>query len=413
MRRRPGSWSRPTPSRARCPPPRSAAAIAAGLRGAGGEAEECPVADGGEGTIEILRATLGGELRSAPSHDALGRPLQADWLWLAEEQTAILEMARASGLALIEESERDAERASSAGTGELILAARDAGASRAILAIGGTATSDGGAGALGAIEQARRHRRTAARAGLRRHDPLRVRRQVFGPQKGASPRAGRTGSPQRLHELAAGAAARPARPGDDRRRRRARRGSLGGPRSTAAGRCRVRPPGARLRPAAGRRRRRRDRRGLPGRAVAAGKDHRRHPGPGDGPRGPRPRHRRRPRPRLRSRRLERARVAAAWPARSPSSNAAGAGSTPASSLCAHGPSPPRDSSSSSPRARGEPPSSRSAAASASTPTTDATSSSPTTRGSLRRRPRDGARALAEPDRRTGATASTAPSTSSR
>src|SRR5271165_4589728 len=111
-----------------------AAALAAGLRRAGAEAEVCPVADGGEGTIEVLLGALGGKLVEAPSHDALGRPLRAQWLWLADRRMAILEMARASGLALIDPADRDAERASSAGTGELILAARDAGARRAILA---------------------------------------------------------------------------------------------------------------------------------------------------------------------------------------------------------------------------------------------------------------------------------------
>jgi glycerate kinase len=78
-----------------------AAAVSAGLRRAGAEAQECPVADGGEGTIEVLRGVIGGELRSAITHDPLGRPLEAPWLWLAERRTAILEMAQASGLALM------------------------------------------------------------------------------------------------------------------------------------------------------------------------------------------------------------------------------------------------------------------------------------------------------------------------
>ncbi len=166
---------------------RVAAAIAAGLRRAGVQAEECPVADGGEGTIEILADALGGERRSAASHDPLGRGLQAPWLWFPGTRTAILEMAQASGLALITADERDAERASSAGTGELILAAREAGALRTILAIGGTATSDGGEGAIAAIERG---------GGIGEMDlelacdvliPFEAAAEVFGPQKGASP----------------------------------------------------------------------------------------------------------------------------------------------------------------------------------------------------------------------------------
>ena len=78
-----------------------AAAVATGLRRGGAEAQECPVADGGEGTIEILSGALGGELRSAPVHDPLGRHIEAPWLWFPESRTAILEMAQASGLALI------------------------------------------------------------------------------------------------------------------------------------------------------------------------------------------------------------------------------------------------------------------------------------------------------------------------
>ena len=164
-----------------------AAAVAAGLRRAGAQAEECPVADGGEGTIEILRGTLGGEPRSAASHDALGRPVHAGWLWLEARRTAILEMAQASGLALIAAHERDAERASSAGTGELLLAARDAGAERAVLAIGGTATSDGGAGALVAIEQGGGLGAMELELACDVMISFEEAARVFGPQKGASP----------------------------------------------------------------------------------------------------------------------------------------------------------------------------------------------------------------------------------
>ncbi len=166
-----------------------AAAVARGLRSVEVDAQECPVADGGEGTIDVLLGPMGGEERVAACTDPLGRPIEASWAWLAESRGALVEMARASGLALVAPEERDAEAASSAGTGELLLAARREGAREATVAIGGTATSDGGAGALAAIE---------AGGGL---GEMRLvlacdvlvafeqAAQVFGPQKGASPAA--------------------------------------------------------------------------------------------------------------------------------------------------------------------------------------------------------------------------------
>ena len=130
-----------------------ARAIAEGLREGGARASECPVADGGEGTIEVLSRALPLQLRQSQCSDPLGRPIAATWAWLGEAE-AIVEMASASGLALLDPAERDAEGASSAGTGDLLIAARDAGARRAILAVGGTATTDGGRGALARIEAA-------------------------------------------------------------------------------------------------------------------------------------------------------------------------------------------------------------------------------------------------------------------
>lgn len=180
-----------------------ATAIADGLRRAGAEAEECPVADGGEGTIEVLHASLDGDERIARCSDPLGRPVEAGWLWLADTSTALLEMARASGLALLGPDERDAEAASSAGTGQLILAARDAGAERAILAIGGTATSDGGAGALAAIEQGGGLGEMALVLACDVMIPFERAAAVFGPQKGASPEAV-VRLTKRLQELAEG-----------------------------------------------------------------------------------------------------------------------------------------------------------------------------------------------------------------
>jgi glycerate kinase len=130
-----------------------AAAIASGLRAAGREAHELPVADGGEGTMDVLVSALGGELHSATVSDPLGRPVEATFA-LLPDGAAVVEMARASGLSLVDESERDAWAASTRGTGELIAAAVEAGAERLIVTVGGSATTDGGAGAIEALSDA-------------------------------------------------------------------------------------------------------------------------------------------------------------------------------------------------------------------------------------------------------------------
>ena len=120
---------------------------------AGRPVDLCPVADGGEGTLEALRPAFGGELRSAPAHGPLGRPLEASFLLSEDGRTAIVETASASGLRLLPRRGRDPFAASTAGTGELIAAAVAAGARTVLLGVGGSATTDGGAGAIGAIER--------------------------------------------------------------------------------------------------------------------------------------------------------------------------------------------------------------------------------------------------------------------
>jgi glycerate kinase len=130
-----------------------AAAIAAGIEAAGGEADRCPVADGGEGTMAVLLGVLGGELRSAQVSDPLRRPIEASFGLLGDGETAIVEMAQASGLPLLAPGERDPERADTFGTGELIAAAIGAGAKRVLVAVGGSATTDGGRGAIEALRQ--------------------------------------------------------------------------------------------------------------------------------------------------------------------------------------------------------------------------------------------------------------------
>ncbi|MGC5703279.1 glycerate kinase [Pseudomonas sp. NFXW11] len=130
-----------------------AQAIALGLAEVWPEAQllQCPMADGGEGTVASILAACAGQQRSTQVQGPLGTQVQAHWGWLPESHTAIIEMAEASGLQLVPLAQRDACTSSTFGTGELILAALDAGARRIILAIGGSATNDGGAGALQAL----------------------------------------------------------------------------------------------------------------------------------------------------------------------------------------------------------------------------------------------------------------------
>ncbi|CRM12730.1 Glycerate 2-kinase [Pseudomonas sp. 28 E 9] len=132
---------------------RVAQAIADGLVKVWPDAQlvQCPMADGGEGTVAAVLAACNGQLRSQTVRGPLGAAVQAHWGWLADSHTAIIEMAEASGLQLVAPGQRDACSSSTYGTGELIRAALDLGARRIILAIGGSATNDGGAGAMQAL----------------------------------------------------------------------------------------------------------------------------------------------------------------------------------------------------------------------------------------------------------------------
>jgi len=133
----------------------AARAMAEGLRRALPDAELdlAPMADGGPGTVEALVTAGGGRRLTTTVADPLGRPVEAAWGLLEEGRTAVVEMAAASGLVLLRPEERDARRASTYGTGQLIIAALEAGCRRLIIGLGGSATNDGGAGmaqALGA-----------------------------------------------------------------------------------------------------------------------------------------------------------------------------------------------------------------------------------------------------------------------
>ncbi|MDR1070130.1 MAG: glycerate kinase [Gracilibacteraceae bacterium] len=129
-------------------------AVAAGLRRAAPSAvaRVVPMADGGEGTVDALVEALGGTRRNARVAGPLGAQAEAGY-GLLPDGTAVIEMAAASGLPLVPPRLRDPRRASTRGTGELMLAALDSGARRLLIGIGGSATNDGGAGmaqALGA-----------------------------------------------------------------------------------------------------------------------------------------------------------------------------------------------------------------------------------------------------------------------
>lgn len=115
------------------------------------ELQLAPPADGGEGTLDAIEAAGGWVRQSTTASDPLGRPIPATWLASFEAHGAVVEMAAASGLSRLTPEERDPYAATSRGTGELILAALEAGATDLTLGIGGSATTDGGRGLLEAL----------------------------------------------------------------------------------------------------------------------------------------------------------------------------------------------------------------------------------------------------------------------
>lgn len=129
----------------------AAEAMARGVERAGESViATLPLADGGEGTLDALLVARGGELRSVRVRDALGREVEARLGLLGGGRAALIESAEAIGLARLG-AQRDVLSASSYGAGQLIRAALDAGVERVWVALGGSATSDGGAGALQAL----------------------------------------------------------------------------------------------------------------------------------------------------------------------------------------------------------------------------------------------------------------------
>jgi glycerate kinase len=159
-----------------------AGAVGRAAQGAGWACDERPLADGGEGTLDAL----GGPNRTTTVTGPLGDPVLA--AWRLDGRTAVIEMARASGLQLVGGPEgNDPVAASTAGTGELIGAAIDSGARRVLVGLGGSATTDGGLGALRALYPLHRLRGVELLVLCDVRTPFVDAAEVFAPQKGASP----------------------------------------------------------------------------------------------------------------------------------------------------------------------------------------------------------------------------------
>jgi glycerate kinase len=160
-----------------------AAAIGHGLKAAGTTVELCPIADGGEGTLEVLAPALEAEVHKVAVNGPLGRRVEARFGLAAH--TAIVEAAEAAGLDLVGAEERDPLGASTYGVGELISAAVSAGATTVLLGVGGSATTDGGSGAIRSIRAAGglHGARLSVLCDVR--TPFEDAARVYGPQKGA------------------------------------------------------------------------------------------------------------------------------------------------------------------------------------------------------------------------------------
>lgn len=177
-----------------------------------------PIADGGDGLFNVFRTVFGGETISRSVTGPLFNKMEAQYLYIPSSRTAVIEMARASGLALLKQEERNARATTTFGTGELVLAAAEKGAAHIIVGIGGSATNDGGTGFAAALgvrfldADGREVRPIGENLGKIRKvdvsglkiDPSRISFEavcdvdnplcgprgasaVFGPQKGASP----------------------------------------------------------------------------------------------------------------------------------------------------------------------------------------------------------------------------------
>ncbi|WP_432974318.1 glycerate kinase [Dactylosporangium sp. CA-233914] len=162
--------------------------VADGLRAAGAEAVELPLADGGEGTLDVVLAAWGAQRRTTSVRHPLHGQVEANWAFLPARRLALIESAQACGLHLTRRTPSEAIDASTHGVGDLILAAVDVGAERIIVTSGGSATTDGGAGALAAIGPIERLRGAQIEVLTDTTVPFADAARVFGPQKGADQR---------------------------------------------------------------------------------------------------------------------------------------------------------------------------------------------------------------------------------
>lgn len=159
-----------------------AAAVARAATRAGWACDAVPMADGGEGTLDVL----GGPNRTTTVTGPLGDLVEAPWR--LDRRRAVVEMAKASGLSLVGGPRgNDPIAASTWGTGELVAAAVDAGATRVLVAAGGSATTDGGLGALRALYPLQRLRGVELVVACDVRTRFLDAAEVFAPQKGASP----------------------------------------------------------------------------------------------------------------------------------------------------------------------------------------------------------------------------------
>lgn len=164
-----------------------AAAIGRGCERAGAVPDLCPLADGGEGTGDVLLAVHGGSRLAVASEDPLGRPIEAEFAILGDGELAAVEVAAASGLRRLGADELDPWAASTRGTGILIAAALDRGVRRVLLAAGGSATVDGGRGAIEALRERGFEDVPCLTVLCDVVTPWERCAAVFGPQKGADP----------------------------------------------------------------------------------------------------------------------------------------------------------------------------------------------------------------------------------
>lgn len=159
-----------------------AAAVGRAASAVGWRCDEVPLADGGEGTLDAF----GGPNRTTLVTGALGDPVEA--AWRLDGRMAVIEMARASGLDLVGGPEgNDPVAASTAGVGELIVAALDAGATRVIVGVGGSASTDGGLAALRALHPLARLKGVELLVACDVRTGFLEAAEVFAPQKGATP----------------------------------------------------------------------------------------------------------------------------------------------------------------------------------------------------------------------------------